>query len=195
MSTDSSSPSPILSFFAWLNDHLGKSVGNAFNDYRPARGCAALPGRTERALYRGRNRQFQIGVIQNDERILPAHFALYLDHALGSLRVKPRADLIRAGEGNGSDGRVIYQTLADSPAASQDHVQAAGRESCFPKNFHHQTSRYRSQRRGFEDDGVSRYQGRGNFPAGDGDRKIPGRHDRDHPKGLPNRVTKIVFQL
>ena len=73
-----------------LGQRGDESVVDALADDQPRRRGAALAGREERAVDRAIDRHGQVGIVQDDQRILAAHFELELGHALRSLSRRSR---------------------------------------------------------------------------------------------------------
>src|SRR6185295_18424218 len=72
---------------------LEELVGDRLDDHRPARRGAALAGRSERALHRTLDRDLEVGVAEDHDRVLAAHLALALDAARRGVAVEADADL------------------------------------------------------------------------------------------------------
>ena len=93
-----------------------KLVGDLIDDDRTRRCGTTLAGRPERAL-RGRfDGEIHVAVLEHDDRIFPAHLRLHRNAAGGRLLVKLDADLVRAGKGNCTYGRMIDDLVAGLPA-------------------------------------------------------------------------------
>jgi hypothetical protein len=102
---------------------------NAFCHDQPARRGAALPGREERALHTQLDGLAQLGVVQHDLRILATHFELHLLQVDRTLLGNTSTDLLRAGEADRIDTRMVDQHVANHAAATHDQVEHARRDA------------------------------------------------------------------
>ncbi len=125
---------------------------------------------------RGRHRDgwLQIGVLEDDRRVLPAH----LEGDLAETRCHRLGDVTSrrgpAGEGDGADTGVVDDRLANLGPETMDDVEYAGGEADFLSQFPKHPGGDRSQLRGLGDHGVAGGQGRCNLPGEEIQREIPG---------------------
>ncbi len=94
--------SPTASAFKRAMVFSTNSVVNPFGHHEPGRRGAALAGRVESALDRALDRDVEIGIVEHQERVLPAHLQLHFGVALRS-REK---DVVSRLDGPGEADRV-----------------------------------------------------------------------------------------
>jgi hypothetical protein len=92
-------------------------------DVDPRVGRALLPAKAEGAAHDPLGGLVEIGVARHDRRVLAAH----LDDARPGPRLRERVeqahpDLVRAGEHDAVDARVVLERLAHAVARAHDQV-------------------------------------------------------------------------
>src|SRR6185503_18455893 len=162
-----------------VRKRANEAVVNARPDDQSRRGRAALPGRKESAVDRAVDRHPQVGVVQNDQRILAAHFELQLGHALDRLGGDRVARRDRAGEADAVDAPIVDHRLADDAAASHHQVEDAFGHAGVDDDLGQRPGRAWDELGRLEHDAVAVGERRRDLPRGDRNRKIPRRDDAD----------------
>ncbi|MNS58254.1 hypothetical protein D3C72_911690 [compost metagenome] len=126
----------------------------------------------------------EVGVVENDLRVLAAHFQL----DLGLARYAADGDLTTHAHGTGEadavDFRAVDQCIAHHATAAHHQVEHTGREACAGDDFGQGPGATWNQVCGFQHDAVAVGQGRGDFPCRDGDREVPRGDQTDHAQGF-----------
>src|SRR5947199_300433 len=104
---------------------------------RAARRRAALPGGAERATRDGLGGLFEISVVHDDDRVLPAHLELDLAEALRSLRVEASPHRGRPREGDRLDALIRGDRARKSFARAQHQVERTVRQACRDETADH----------------------------------------------------------
>src|SRR5688572_3285071 len=81
-----------------MDQTFNEFIGNFIHHHSPARRSASLSARSKSALSGRLYGQVQVGVLQNNNRILSTHLALNLGAASRRLFIKTNAYSIRSGE-------------------------------------------------------------------------------------------------
>src|SRR5690348_14564718 len=178
-----------------INQLRDEGVRDFFFDDNSAGGGAALAGGCEGAEENGFDREWQIGVGENDDGILAAHFALDLLHAARAAGINLRADFRRAGEGDGADVGALQHFVANFRAGAEDEIQHAWGQARFLKYFHDADGAERRDFGGLEHAGVSGDERRRDFPDRNGDGKIPGGYGANYAERRADCVGKILEQF
>ena len=145
---------------------------------------APLAGAAEGALHDPFDRQIEVGVVEDDHRVLASHLQRDLHAASGDALVESKPDLVGSGEADGPDPRVVRDHVADGAARPGDHVQHARREPGLGEGFGDQVRADRRQRGRLENDGASGDQRRRRLPHRDGEGEVPRRDQRDRSDRL-----------
>ncbi len=145
---------------------------------------AALAGGEEGAVGGAFHRRLQIGVVEDDQRVLAAHLQLEAAEVLGGGFRHALAGRHRAGEGDGVDVRAVEDRLADHRAGAHDEVEdALGQAGAVedvgerPAAARHQVGRLEHYRVAVDDC-------RRDLPGGNGDREVPRRDQADDAERL-----------
>ncbi len=104
---------------------LDEFVGDRVLDHRAARRGAALAGGPKGALDRALDREVQIRIREDHDRILAAHLALAFDAARRGGGVERHADVVGSRERHRLDGGVLHDRVTDLAAAAVDEIQDA----------------------------------------------------------------------
>ena len=94
-----------------------------------AGGGAALAGGADGAEYDGRNRQFQIGAVVDDDGVVAAQFQQGTAHAARHALADHAADVGRAGEADQRHAFIVHEVLGDFGAGiveQEEQVREAG---------------------------------------------------------------------
>ena len=78
------------------------------------------------------DRLVEVGVLEDDDRVLAAHLALGLAAAAGDLAVDAAADRVGAGEGDAFDHGVAGDLVADHRAGAGDEIEHTRRQARLP---------------------------------------------------------------
>ncbi|VVN46230.1 hypothetical protein PS659_05852 [Pseudomonas fluorescens] len=145
---------------------------------------ATLASGVERALYRQLDRLLEVGVVENDLRVLAAHFQLDLGLPRHAADGDLTTDANGTGEADAVDFRAVDQCIAHHAAAAHHQVEHTGREACAGDDFGQGPGATRYQVRRFEHDAVAVGQGRSDFPCRDGNREVPRGDQTNHAQGF-----------
>ena len=170
------------------DDGVHEPVVNRFRDNQARRGRAPLAGREERALDGDVGRQVDVGVVNDDERVLAAHLELTLGQPCRTCLRDRVAGGNRSCKADPGDTAIVDEDRSDLRPASHDEVERAGRQAGAADNLRQRPGAARRRVRWLEHDRVPVGQGRGDLPGRDRDRKIPGRDERDHANRLARDV-------
>src|SRR5690606_31869705 len=108
-----------------------------------------------RALHRQLDRLLEVGVVENDLRVLAAHFQLHLGLARNAVDGDLAANAHRTGEADAVDFRAVDQRLANHATAAHYQVERTGRETRAGDDFRQRPGAARHQIGRFEHDAVA----------------------------------------
>ena len=108
-----------------LDQPRDEAVVDARGHDEPARGGAALARREVGALQRAVDRDLEVGVVEDDQRVLAAHLELHANPALRAGHGDAAARLDRPGEGDRVDAVGLDERVADLPARPEDESEHA----------------------------------------------------------------------
>ena len=128
---------------------------------------------------RARDRDVQVGVVQQDVRALPAELQRDALHGRRGQLADSPARFCRTGERNSVDQRVRHQLLADVDAAAGKDVEDARRDVALRHGDRGLHRAARRVRRRLEHDRVSHRERREDLPRRQHERCVE-RHDRRH---------------
>ena len=157
---------------------------DAGGDDQARRRGAALSCREKRAVQACADRDIEIGVVDNDHRVLAAHFQLHLLAARGAIDGDLAAGGDRSGEAHGGDVLMLDNTCADLRSGSHHKVEDSGRATCLVKNFGQLPGASRGQLGGLHHHRVAIGKRRRQLPGRNGDREVPGGDQADHADSL-----------
>ncbi|MNN02048.1 hypothetical protein D3C81_1146870 [compost metagenome] len=167
-----------------LGHGFNELVVNPGSNDEAARRRATLTGGVERALHRQLDRLLEVSVVENDLRVLAAHFQL----DFGLTRHAADGDLTTNAHGTGEadtvDFRAVHQCIAHHTTAAHDQIEHAGREACAGDDFRQRPGATRHQVSRLEHDAVAVGQGRGDFPRRNGNREVPRGDQTNHAQGF-----------
>ncbi len=112
-----------------LGHGLDELVVDAGGDDQATRGRAALAGGVERTLHRQFDGLLEVGVVEDDLRVLAAHFQLHLGLARHAVDGDLPPHAHRTGKADAVDFRAVDQDFADHTAAAHHQVERTGRET------------------------------------------------------------------
>ena len=143
-----------------------------------------LAGREKSALHAELDRLDDVGVVQNDLRVLAAHFQLAFFQRDGALLRNAATDGLRAGEADRVHARMVDERVANHAAPAHDQVEHAGRNAAAADDLGQRPGAARHQVGGLHHDAVAVSQCRRDFPGGNRNREIPRGDDADHANRL-----------
>jgi len=109
--------------------HRGdETIVNAGGDDQPRGRSTALAGREKRTVDGAIHRDFEISIVEHQQRILAAHLQGEFLQVLGGFDGEFFADVGRARKRNHFHARIAQQYFADILRGSRNHVQHAGRQ-------------------------------------------------------------------
>ena len=155
---------------------------------RPARRGARLPREPEAALGDDARCRRRVGVLEHDNRVLPAHLELDSGQPLAAERVDAEPGRHRAREADRRDAGVADDRVADLAARPVDDVQHTRRQSGLHQGLRQVLHRDRDERRRLHHHGVAGNQCRRQLPGRDRDREVPRSDQPDDPERLLHRV-------
>ena len=160
-----------------------------------ARRRAALARRAERRPEDPVEREVEVGVVHDDDRVLAAELEVDVLQPLGGGLEHLDAGLARAGERDDGDVGMPHEPLADRAPAAVDDVDDAVRDAGLGEELDEALPERGRVRRRLEDDGVPGDERGRDLPGRDRDREVPRRDDADdadrHPDGHLELVPKL----
>ena len=174
---------------------VGELVINILLHDHPAGGGAALAGSAKAAPHCAIHRQVNIGVVQHDDGILPAHLQRAMLETFRRRLADHAAHLARAGERYGPHVRMGQHGRARFRAKPAHDVHHAARQPSLQQRSHQVEGRKRRVFRRLDNTGVAAHQRGKQFPGRDRHGKIPRRDHAAHPDGHAHRHGKFVRQL
>ena len=167
-----------------LHERIGEAPVDRLLDDEARRGRAALSCREISAVDRAFDRILEVGVGQDDKRILAAHLELEPAHGFGAGGRDLGACRDRARERDRVDLSVVEDRLADHRAAPDDQIKYAFGNAGADNDFRERVGAAGNKVGRLEDDSVAVGQRRRDFPGGDREREVPGRDDADDSERL-----------
>ncbi len=170
---------------AGASDQLvDEPLGDGFLDEEPGTGGAHLTGMDEGGIERVVEGGVEIGVGEDDVRVLATQLQRHLLDGARRRRGDPLAGLQAAREGHHVDVGVLGQGRAHDGAGTQHEVGDALGKAQGIEEVHHQDGRVRSQFAGFQDEGAPRTECRRNLPGGLQEGIVPRGDEPAHPHGF-----------
>ena len=151
-----------------------------------ARRRAALPGRAERRPQNPVEREVEVGVVHDDDRVLPTELEVDVLQPLGGGLEHLDAGVARAGERDDGDVGMPHEALADSSPTSVDDVDHAVGDAGLGEELDESLPERGSVRGRLEDDGVPGDERGRDLPGRDRDREVPRRNDADDADRHPD---------
>ena len=143
---------------------------------------AALSGRAEAAPQAAVDRQLEVGVVEDDDRVLAAHLEVdLLERRRGGLVHEP-AGRRRSGERDDPDGGMGDERRPGAGAIAGHEVDDAGRQAGVGQRLHEVDGRERRLLGRLQHHGVAADQGREDLPGRHGDREVPGGDQAAHAR-------------
>ncbi len=163
-----------------LDDGVPVPVGHRPVHDVPAGADAGLPLELERGPGTARARRLDVGVVEDHESVVPAQFqARALEVLGGDARDQP-ADLVRAGEVDHRDVRVLGQRLPSRRPFAGDQVEHPGRYAGLVEDLGEQLpATDRGQLGRLHHDRVAERERRSQRPQAEHHGEVPWRDDRD----------------
>ena len=153
--TDSSRPLPIFRAFARATNFVGEFRGDSLLKKDAAGGGAALACGSEGSPERAVEGELEVGVVEDDLRVLAAHFEGDGLEGGGGTLGNVRAHFAGAGEADGADVGVLDEGVAGGAAAAADDVDDARRQAGIDERLHQVVDRERRVGGGLDDAGVA----------------------------------------
>ena len=161
----------------------------------PGRGGAALPRGAERGPDDPLEREVEVRVVHDDDRVLPAKLRRHALELPARDLADVRADVARSGERHEVDAGVGDECVAESAARAEHEVEHALREPRGLEDLHEPHRQHRRVRRRLEDDAVPEHEGGHDLPRRDRERKVPWCDGRDDAERCPHRHRPLVREL
>lgn len=157
----------------------GELIGNRAVQNDPASRRLPLPVRGERAEHGPVEREIEVGVVVDDQRVLGGQ----LQGNRGQALTRPRGDAApdRGGAGVGDEAHIgmLHQAVPDLVAQPKHRVDdTGGNARLVHQLLNHRPDKWSFMGR-FVNDGISEDEGGEDFQRRLGDRKVPGR-ERHH---------------
>ena len=153
------------------------------------------PGRAERRPEDAVEREVEIGVVHDDDRVLAAELEVDVLEPLGGGLEHLHARLARAGERDDGDVRMPHEAVADRSPAAVDDVDDALRHAGLVEQLDEALPERGRVGRGLEDDGVPGDERGRDLPGRDRDREVPRRDDADDADRHADRHLELVPEL
>ena len=160
-----------------------------------ARRGAALARRPERRPEDPFEREIEIGVVHDDDRVLAPELEVDVLQSLGGGLEHLDAGLARPRERDDGDVGVAHEPIADRATAAVDDVDDALRDARLVEELDEALPERGRVGRRLEDDGVPRDERRRDLPGRDRDREVPRRDDADHADRHPHGHLELVPKL
>src|SRR6266702_321843 len=174
---------------------IDEALVHAFLNNDAAGGCAALSGGAESSPECAFEREFEIGIVEHDHRILAAVFErAALEGACATL-ADDASYLARSGEGDGADQGVLHERRADLSSVSGDDVDDTGRDSGLSERADEVKDRERRVLCGLDDAGVAGDEGREEFPGRNCHGEVPRTDHSDNTDRIAGTHGKFVGQF
>ena len=158
-------------------------------------GRAALAGRPERGPHDAFDREVEIGVVHDDDRVLAAQLEVHVLECLRPGLEHLHARLARAGERDHADVGMAHHTIADAAPAAEDDVHHAVREAGLAEQLDEALRERRRVARRLQHDGVPADERRDELPRRDRDREVPRRNRADDADRHAYAHVPLVRQL
>ena len=194
-STPSSQPGPRRSCSAALTRRrLQVLVDPVLRDHARG-GGAALAGGAERRPDDPLDREVEVGVVEDDDRVLAAELEVDVLEVVSGVPHHLHPGLARAGKRDHGHVRVLDEPVADRTTAAVDDVHDAGRNSSLGEQLDEALTQKRRVGRGLEDDRVPADERRCDLPGGNRDREVPRRDHADDADRLAHAHVELVLEL
>ncbi len=184
-------PQPLCPF----GQERGETVVYHFMYDQAAGGGAALAAGAEATPERPFQGQFQVGVVHDDDGVLPTHLQGQGAVQRGQQPLQMLPGRAGAGKGGGVDSRMGEQILAYLLTRSADEIDHSGRDARLFQDGHQGRRAGRRLGGGFEYHAVAADQGGEKLPGRDGDRKIPGGDQRHDTQRFAHAFAILVRQF
>ena len=156
---------------------------------------AALPGRAERRPQDPVEREVEVGVVHDDDRVLATELEVDVLQPLGGGLEHLDTGVARAGERDDRDVGMLHEALADGSPTAVDDVDHAVGDAGLDEELDEPLPERGCVRGRLEDDGVSGDERGRDLPGRDRDREVPRRNDADHADRHPDRHLELVREL
>ncbi len=170
-----------------LRDGLGEGRGRFPNRDHERGRQAALPGAAKRAVGHDGGRHVQVGIGQDDGRVLGPTLGLHPLAVGRRAAVDVAGDGRRADEADRADQRVVEQGV-DGVRAAVHHVHHARRQAKLVDELEHLLHGEWNSLGGLDDHGVAAGDGVGQEPEGDHAGEVERRDDSAHPQRLADHL-------
>jgi hypothetical protein len=160
-----------------------------------ARGGAALPRGAERRPDDPVDREVEVGVVHNDDRVLAAQLQVDALELVGGVLEHLDAGLARAGQRDHRYVRVAHERVADRATAAVDDVDDALGDARLGEQLDEALTQERRVGGRLEDDRVPGHERRRDLPGRDRDREVPGRDHADDADRHAHAHVELVPEL
>ena len=160
-----------------------------------ARSGAALTGGAERRPDDPVDGQVEVGVVEDDDRVLAAELEVDPLEVLRAVLHDGDARVTRARERDHRHVGMANQAIADGAAAAVHDVDDALGDSGLVQQLDESLPQRGRIGRRLEDDRVAGDERRGDLPGRDRDREVPGRDRADDPDRHAHRHVELVAEL
>ncbi len=177
------------------DEPLLELVVDAALDDDAARGGAALPGGAERRPEDAVDGEVEVGVVEDDDRVLAAELEVDVLEVVGGGLRHQDAGLARAGEGDHGHVGVAHEPVAGLLAVAVDEVDDAVGQPGLGEQLDEALGQERRVLGGLEHDGVAADERGRELPGRDRDREVPRRDRADDADRHPHRHLELVAEL
>ena len=173
---------------------LQRLVDAALDDH--ARRCgAALTGRPEGRPDNAVDGEIEVGVVHDDDRVLPAKLQVHVLELVGRVLRDEDARLARPGERDhrhvGMTNERVTRLLAETVHDLHDSLRYTG----FVEDVDEPLCEQRRVLGRLQHDGVATHERRAQLPGRDRDREVPGRDGADDAHRHPDAHHELVAKL
>src|SRR5580658_558987 len=163
---------------------------------KDAAGCGAtLAGGSKCAPERAVEGEVEVGVVEDDLRVLATHLKRDLLEGGGGALGDERTDFTGTGEADGADAGVFDERRAGLRAEAGHDVDNAGRQAGFDERLDEVIGGERRVLGRLDDAGVAGDERGKELPTGDGHGEVPRRDEADHADGHADGHGELVWQL
>ena len=178
-----------------LDEPRRERVVQALVDDHAARRRAALARRAERRPEDPVEREVEIGVVHDDDRVLAAELEVDVLEPLRRRLEHLDAGLARARERDHGDVGMAHEPVADGASSPVHDVDDALRDAGLVEELDEALAESGRVGRGLEDDGVPGDERGRDLPGRDRDREVPRRDHADDADRHPDRHLELVAEL
>src|SRR3954454_14967071 len=177
------------------DERVAKLVEDGLVQNDPAGGGATLAGGAEGSPENALDSEVEVGVVENDHRVLAAHLERTVLEAAGRDFADHASDFAGTREGDGANVRMREHGRAGFGAESGDDVDHTFRQTGVEQRLNDVDGRERSVFSGLDHAGVSADKRREELPRWDRHGKVPRRDHAAYAHGLADGHREFVGEF